>query len=648
MAADIWAVADLLRGDYKRHEYGQVILPFTLLRRLDAVMAPTRMAVRARDAALSMQNKEKLLEKTAGLPFFNVSKQDFTTIASDAPQVAKNLRDYINGFSPNVGEILARFDFDNQVTRLAEAKLLYPVVGRFKDMKDLDKLSNHEMGYVFEHLIRKFAEDSNETAGEHFTPREVIELMVNLLIAPDADTITGVRPVINILDPACGTGGMLTTAADHIKSINPDAEVYLFGQELNGESWAVCESEMLLRDQRGTIALGNSFSRDCFPHRRFDYLLANPPFGVEWKKVKDEVEAEAELGYAGRFGAGLPRINDGSFLFLQHMIAKMNPVEDNGTRLAIVFNGSPLFTGAAGSGESEIRRWILENDWLEGIVALPDQLFYNTGISTYFWILSNRKAPSLQGKVILLDARDQWEKMRKSLGDKRKEISPAQIKHITELYVNAVAVAADEGHPDHGKVKIFQTRDFGYHRITVERPLKLQFEITEDTLAALESSKPLARWEDRDTFADSVRRLLGTVWWTKKEASAALRSAAGPAGVLWPSRDAVLKGIWSAVSVADPEGEVQTDKDGNPLPDPDLRDYENVPLDEDIDAYFAREVTPHVPDAWIDRSKTKVGYEIPFTRHFYVYTPPRPLAEIDAELRDLEAQIQKLLGEVTG
>lgn len=647
MAADIWAVADLLRGDYKRHEYGQVILPFTVLRRLDAVMTPTREAVRARDAALSMQNKEKLLERTAGLPFYNVSKQDFTTIASDAASVVKNLRDYINGFSQSVRDILARFDFDNQITRLAESKLLYPVIGRFAEMKELNKLSNHQMGYVFEHLIRKFAEDSNETAGEHFTPREVIELMVNLLIAPDEATITGARPVINILDPACGTGGMLTTAADHIRAINPDAEIYLFGQEVNGESWAVCESEMLLRDQRSTIELGNSFSSDKFPARKFDYMLANPPFGVEWKKVKDEVEAEAEIGYAGRFGAGLPRINDGSFLFLQHMISKMNPIEGDGARLAIVFNGSPLFTGAAGSGESEIRRWILENDWLEGIVALPDQLFYNTGISTYFWILSNRKAEALRGKVVLLDARDQWEKMRKSLGDKRKLISDSQIKHVTELYVNVLAAAADPEHPDHRKVKIFGTRDFGYHRITVERPLELRFEITEDTLTALETSKPLARWDSLDAFVESVRGLLGTVWWTKKEASAALRAAARSAGVLWPSKDSVLKGIWSAVSVSDPEGEVQL-KDGKPLPDPDLRDYENVPLDEDIDAYFAREVIPHVPDAWIDHTKTKVGYEIPFTRHFYVYTPPRPLAEIDAELRNLEAQIQKLLGEVTG
>jgi type I restriction enzyme M protein len=647
MASDIWAVADLLRGDYKRHEYGQVILPFTVLRRLDAVMAPTREAVRARNVALSMQNKEKLLERTAGLPFYNVSKQDFTTIASDATSVAKNLRDYVNGFSENVREILGQFGFDNQVTKLAEAKLLYKVTGKFAAINDLDKLSSHEMGYVFEHLIRKFAEDSNETAGEHFTPREVIELMVNLLIAPDADTLTGTGQVINILDPACGTGGMLTTAADHIKSINPDAEVYLFGQELNGESWAVCESEMLLRNQRGTIKLGNSFSSDKFPRRKFDYMLANPPFGVEWRKVKEEIEAEAELGYAGRFGAGTPKISDGSFLFLQHMISKMDPVEDKGARLAIVFNGSPLFTGAAGSGESQIRRWILENDWLEGIVALPDQLFYNTGISTYFWILSNRKTEALRGKVILLDARDQWEKMRKSLGDKRKQIGADQIRHITELYMNALSVAEDEGHPDHGKVKIFGTRDFGYHRITVERPLKLRFEITEDTLAALESSKPLARWDGRDTYVSAMRDLLGSVWWTKKEASAALLAAARSSGTLWPSIASYQKAIWSAISIPDPEGEVQHERDGTPLPDPDLRDYENIPLGESIDAYFAREVTPHIPDAWIDESKTKVGYEIPFTRHFYVYAPPRPLTEIDAELRDLESQIQKLLGEVT-
>jgi type I restriction enzyme M protein len=647
MAADIWSVADLLRGDYKRHEYGGVILPFTLLRRLDAVMTPTRQAVRDRDAALTIENKQKLLELAAKLPFYNTSRQDFPTIASDSQNVAKNLRDYINGFSPNVRTILSRFDLDNEITRLAGAKILYEVVGKFASMRDLDRLSNHDMGYVFEHLIRKFAEDSNETAGEHYTPREVIKLMVNLLIAPDKDALTADGQVINILDPACGTGGMLTAAEEHIKSLNPNAKVYLFGQELNAESWAICEADMLMREQRGTIHFGNSFSEDGHRGRKFDYMLANPPFGVEWKKVKDAVEDEATLGHAGRFGAGLPRINDGSFLFLQHMLDKMDPAEGKGSRLAIVFNGSPLFTGAAESGESKIRQWLLENDWLEGIVALPDQLFYNTGISTYFWILSNRKSEKLRDKVILLDARDQWEKMRKSLGDKRKQISDDQIKHITELYVDAVKVAADAGHPDHAKVKIFGTRDFGYHRITVERPLKLRFEITEDTLTALGSAKALTKWDGRDALVETLRGVVGSVWRTKKDATNALHRAVVDSGAQWPGTAALKKAVWGALAVSDPEGEVQKDKDGTVLPDPDLRDYENIPLGEDIEEYFAREVTPHVPDAWIDHEKTKVGYEIPFTRHFYVYTPPRPLAEIDAELRELETQIQKLLGEVT-
>ncbi|MFN8076744.1 MAG: class I SAM-dependent DNA methyltransferase [Kineosporiaceae bacterium] len=650
MAGEIWKIADLLRGDYKRHEYGQVILPFTLLRRLDAVLAPTRKAVWERNERLGeIQNRDVLLQKAAKLPFYNVSKQSFATIAADPSAVAKNLRDYVNGFAPTVREILARFALDEQITRLVASKLLYQVAGRFAEIRDLDKMSNHDMGYVFEHLIREFAEASNETAGEHFTPREVIKLMVNLLIAPDADAIAAPGQVINILDPACGTGGMLSVAADRIKAMNPSAKVYLFGQELNAESWAICRADMLMGEHGSDIAFGNSFTYAPPTHRgkTFDYLLANPPFGVEWKKVKDEIEEEAELGYAGRFGAGLPRINDGSFLFLQHMISKMEPVEGKGARLAIVFNGSPLFTGAAGSGESRIRQWILENDLLEGIVALPDQLFYNTGISTYFWILSNRKDESLRDKVILLDARDQWEKMRKSLGDKRKQISDAQIEHITKVYTDALRVAADPDHVDHARVKVFRTRDFGYHRITVERPLKQRFEVTDDTLELLAASKPLGKWQHREAFVEALRPLLGQVWWTKAEAGKALREQANAAGILWPSNQAPLvKAIYASVAVSDPDGEVQMSKD-EVLPDPDLRDYENIPLDEDIDEYFQREVIPHVPDAWIDHTKTKVGYEIPFTRHFYVYTPPRPLAEIDAELRDLEAQIQKLLGEVT-
>ncbi|MBS2965264.1 SAM-dependent DNA methyltransferase [Actinocrinis puniceicyclus] len=650
LADFIWSVADLLRGDYKRHEYGQVILPLTVLRRLDCVMAPTREAVRARDAALQLENKDQILRMAAKLPFYNRSRQDFSTIGNDSATAKKNLIDYINGFSENVKEILDAYKFSQEVTRLHDSGLLYLVVRKFTDI-DLgpDAVDSHGMGYLFEELIRKFAEDSNETAGEHFTPREVIKLMVNLLIAPDEEEVKGAK-VINILDPACGTGGMLTTAEDHLKSINPHAEVYLFGQELNAESWAICRSDMLLRaqgDHEGEIAFGNSFSDDRHGGRTFDYMLANPPFGVEWKKVKDAVEREAARGHAGRFGAGTPRINDGSFLFLQHMISKMQPVERGGSRLAIVFNGSPLFTGAAESGESNIRRWILEFDWLEGIVALPDQLFYNTGISTYFWILSNRKRKELKGRVILLDARDQWAKMRKSLGDKRKEITEAQIADITRLYADAVTAASDPEHPGHSKVKVFRTRDFGYQRITVERPLKLRYEVSEDTLAALGEAKALAKFDARGELVEAFKPLLGTVWWTRKDAKNALHAAAAEAGIAWPASAALEKGLWGAIAISDPGGEVQMVK-GAPVPDADLRDFENVPLDEDVDEYVAREVLPHVPDAWVDKEKTKIGYEIPFTRHFYVYTPPRPLAEIDAELKDLEAQIQALLGEVTG
>ncbi|SCE94807.1 type I restriction-modification system subunit M [Micromonospora saelicesensis] len=646
LAGFIWSVADLLRGDYKQSEYGKVILPLTVLRRLDCVMAPTRKAVWDRDASLKLTNKDQLLRLAAGLPFYNTSKQSFETIGASAPDVAKNLTDYINGFSPNAREIVDKYEFHTQIARLQSAKLLYPVVQKFRDIDlSLERVDNHQMGYVFEELIRRFADASNETAGEHFTPREVIKLMVNLLIGPDSGHLTG-APVINVLDPACGTGGMLSAAEEVITSLNPRATVRLFGQELNAESYAICRSDMMLKGQDpSNIHLGNSFSDDGHEGQRFDYLLANPPFGVEWKKVKDEVDAEATLGHAGRFGAGLPRINDGSFLFLQHMISKMEPPEKGGSRIAIVFNGSPLFTGAAESGESNIRRWILENDLLEGVVGLPDQLFYNTGISTYFWILSNRKAENLKRKVILLDARDQWIKMRKSLGDKRKMISGEQVANITRLYGQALSIAEDEAHPDQGKVKVFQTTDFGYQRIAVERPLKLRFEITEETLAALAESKPLFRYAHRDELIGAFKPLLGTVWRTKAEAKDALHAAAVAGGVLWPT-GATAKAIMDTISLSDPDGEVQKVK-GEVVPDSDLRDYENVPLVEDVHEYFEREVRPHVPEAWIDESKTKIGYEIPFTRHFFVYKPPRPLAEIDAELRELESQIQALLSEVT-
>ncbi|MDG4829331.1 class I SAM-dependent DNA methyltransferase [Solwaraspora sp. WMMD1047] len=654
LANHAWSVADLLRGDYKQSDYGKVILPFTVLRRLECVLAPTREAVRETRQRFEGQDMDvaRFLRRAAGHSFFNTSSYTLKSIAADPSQTAKHLLAYIGAFSENAQQVLHRYEFPQQVRRLDSANLLYKVVGRFADL-DLDPatVSNHQMGYVFEELIRRFAEQSNETAGEHFTPREVIELMVNLLVAPDDDALSVPGVVRTVMDPACGTGGMLSAAEEHITKLNSSATVEVFGQELNPESWAICRSDMMIKGQDPeNIKFGNSFSDDGHRNARFDYLLANPPFGVEWKKVKDEIEDEYErLGESGRFGAGLPRINDGSLLFLQHMISKMKPVTaegKGGSRLAIVFNGSPLFTGAADSGESRIRRWILENDWLEAIVALPDQLFYNTGISTYFWILTNRKLPDHRGKVILLDAREYFAKMRKSLGDKRKYLTGEQIAEITRLYGEALQVADDPEHPQHAKVKVFANEDFGYRRITVERPLKLRFEVTDETLTRVRESKPIARALDVDAFATTLKPLVGRSWGTKRAAWDALRQAMAEAGVLWPSAAPFAKALREAIGVRDPEGEVQQVK-GAPEPDPELRDYENVPLHEDVDEYLRREVLPHVPDAWIDHTKTKIGYEIPFTRHFYVYKPPRPLAEIDAELKALEAEIQVLLGEVT-
>ncbi|MEV0015186.1 type I restriction-modification system subunit M [Streptomyces tendae] len=660
LANHAWSVADLLRGDYKQSDYGKVILPFTVLRRLECVLEPTREKVIETVAKFAGQDIDTghFLRRASGHSFYNKSDLTLRKIAADPQNAAKNLQIYVGAFSDNAREVLDKYEFNQQVRKLDGANLLYQVIGRFTDL-DLhpDVVPNHNMGYIFEELIRRFAEQSNETAGEHFTPREVIKLMVNLLVAPDADALTVPGVVRTVMDPACGTGGMLSAADDRIKALNPDATVEVYGQELNPESWAICRSDLMIKGQDPeNIRFGNSFSDDGHARRKFDYILANPPFGVEWKKVKEEVEYEHKsLGDAGRFGAGLPRINDGSLLFLQHMISKMKPVDVNGgggSRIAIVFNGSPLFTGAADSGESKIRRWILENDWLEAIVALPDQLFYNTGISTYFWILTNRKDADHKGKVVLLDARDQWQKMRKSLGDKRKELGdgtngrPDHIGDITRLYAEAVQVAKDPEHPLHCKVKVFANEDFGYQRITVERPLKLRFELTEETLAALAEAKPVAKLERSEEFVAAVRTLLGSSWATKSDAFIALKDAVVAAGLTWPSGAPFAKAVREAIGVRDPEGEVQKVK-GAAEPDADLRDYENVPLGEDVEEYLKREVLPHVPDAWIDHAKTKIGYEIPFTRHFYVYKPPRPLAQIDAELKSLEAEIQALLGEVT-
>ena len=561
LSAFIWSVADLLRGDYKQSDYGKVILPFTVLRRLDCVLEATKPAVLAELEAKTKLgvNPEPFLLRKSGHKFYNQSPLDMPKLLGDPDNISHNLFTYVQGFSEDVRDIFEHFEFQAQVERLSKAGLLYQVAEKFAQI-DLhpDKVSNAQMGSVFEELIRKFAEISNETAGEHFTPREVIRLMVNLIFVEDDAVLAKPGVVRTLYDPTAGTGGMLSVAGEYLAELNPQARLTGYGQELNPESHAICKADMLIKGQDvANIAFGNTLSEDGHPHQKFDYMLANPPFGVEWKKVEKEVRKEHEQrGFDGRFGPGLPRVSDGSMLFLLHLLSKMRPAVDGGSRFGIVLNGSPLFTGGAGSGESEIRRYVLENDLVEAIVGLPNDMFYNTGIGTYVWIISNRKPKARQGKVQLIDASGMWQKMRKSLGSKRKELSDAHIDHITQLFGRFEEASDEAGKPIS---RIFDNEAFGYHTITVERPL----------------------------------------------------------------RDAEGKVVL---------GERGKQK-GKPQPDSALRDTENVPLTEDVGEYFKREVLPHAPDAWIDPDKTKVGYEIPFNRHFYVFKPPRPLAEIDADLK---------------
>lgn len=576
LSSFIWSVADLLRGDYKQSEYGRVILPFTVLRRLDCVLEPTKEAVLKEQAKREAAgiNPEPFLLKKAQQLFYNTSPLDLKKLMGDQDNILENLGAYIEAFSPAVREIFECFDFHVQAQRLAKANLLYLVTEKFANI-DLhpEVVPNEQMGHVFEELIRKFAEISNETAGEHFTPREVIRLMVNLLFIEDDAALTKPGIVRSIYDPTAGTGGMLSVAQDHLAEQNPEARLVMYGQELNAESYAICKADMLIKGQDiSHIKHGNTLSDDGLPGQLFDYMLSNPPFGVEWKKIQKEIKKEHQQeGFNGRFGPGLPRVSDGSLLFLMHLISKMRPAKDGGSRFGIVLNGSPLFTGGAGSGESEIRRYVLENDLLEAIIGLPTDMFYNTGISTYVWIVTNRKPKHRQGKVQLIDASGMWQKMRKSLGSKRKELSDDHIEEITRLFGNAKQASRKDA--DGQKVplsRIFKNEDFGYHTITVERP-------------------------QRDEQGNIVKETRGK-------------------------------------------------KKGQPKPDTSLRDTEEVPLGEDIDAYFQREVLPHVPDAWIDEEKTKIGYEIPFNRHFYVFKPPRELAEIDAELKEVTDRIVEMIG----
>jgi type I restriction enzyme M protein len=570
LSSFIWAVADRLRGDYKQSEYGKVILPFTVLRRMDCVLEPTKETVLAEFAKQKKAgiNPEPFLLRKSGTSFYNTSLMDMKKLMGDPDHIKENLFSYIQAFSSSVRDIFERFEFHTQIERLAKCGLLYQVAEKFANI-DLhpETVSNSQMGLVFEELIRKFAEISNETAGEHFTPREVIRLMVNLLFVEDDDVLSKPGVVRTIYDPTAGTGGMLSVAGEYLAEHNPQARLTMFGQELNDESYAICKADMLIKGQDvRNIVAGNTLSDDGHPHKSFDYMLSNPPFGVEWKKVEKEIRKEYETqGHNGRFGPGLPRVSDGSLLFLLHLISKMRLAKDGGSRFGIVLNGSPLFTGGAGSGESEIRRYVLENDLLEAIIGLPTDMFYNTGISTYIWILSNRKPEPRKGKLQLIDASSFWQKMRKSLGSKRKELSDEHIAEITRLFGN-FQEASKDGAPIS---RIFRNEDFGYRTITVERPL---------------------------------------------------RDEAG--NILFATK-----------------GKLK----GKPQPDSELRDTENVPLSENVDTYFKREVLPHVPDAWIDHEKTKVGYEIPFNRHFYVFKPPRPLEEIDAELKTVSARIMTML-----
>ncbi len=626
----IWSIAELLRGDYKQSEYGKVVLPFTVLRRLDCVLVPTKDAVQAQlenlPENIDETMRETMLNMASGHSFHNTSPFTFERLLDDPDNIAANLNNMINGFSYDARDIfIDRFNLPEQVVRLDRDNLLYLIVSRFAQA-DLhpDRVSNLQMGYIFEELIRRFSEQSNETAGEHFTPREVIRLMVNLLFLEDEAALTQRGIIRKLYDPACGTGGMLSIAEDYLRELNPEASLIVYGQELNDESYATCKSDMMIKGQDAkNIHPGNSFTEDGLPDEQFDYMLSNPPFGVDWKKVASEIKDEANhLGYRGRFGAGLPRVSDGSLLFVQHMISKFNQNGDL-SRLAVVLNGSPLFTGSAGSGESEIRRWIIENDYLEAIIALPTDMFYNTGIATYIWIITNQKTPQRKGKVQLINATDFHVAMIQSLGSKRKQISDQQIAEITQLFGDFEDVK--------GRVKIFDNVDFGYQRITIERPFKRNFQVCEDRMEMLKSARSFTRLPQQQRILEVLGTLEGDYKYKNRDEFIGILTDVFT-GAQVNITAAQLKLIYQSLSEYDETADVCTNRKGEPESDPDLRDYENVPLREDIDVYFEREVQPHVPEAWIDYSKTKVGYEIPFNRYFYVFKPPRPLDEIGADL----------------
>lgn len=642
-ASFVWGVADKLRGTYKRHEYGKVILPFVVLRRLDCTLEATKAEVLKKAESLKSEDvsRDFLLQKVSGYAFYNTSPYDLQKLLGDPNNLKSNLQAYIAGFSPNVRDVFERYEFDAQINRLDESDLLMIVIQEFLKV-DLhpEVVDNAQMGHIFEELIGKAMEASNEEAGEYFTPRDVVRLMVNLLFTRDDEALSKSGIVRSIYDPTAGTGGMLSVAEDHIRGLNPDAQLTLYGQEFNAESYAIAKTDLIIKGQSAdNMFFGDTLTNDGHWDKTFDYGLANPPFGVEWKKQQDSVNKEYEQrGFNGRFGAGLPRVSDGSLLFLLHLVSKMRPVAEGGGRIGIVLNGSPLFTGNAGSGESEIRKWLLENDLVEAIVALPKDMFYNTGIATYIWILDNDKPKERKGLVQLINAVNYYEKLRKNIGDKRNELSQQNINDIVKMY-DTFKESKDS--------KIFKNTDFGFTTVVIEQPLRQNWAITEDRLQKALSAKALEKLE-----TGTLRKLeLAMESEAKKDSSITkdpelfsirIKNAVAELGL----NATQLKALTSGFAERDRTAPIQTNPKGKTLPDTELRDSENVALFQDIDAYIEQEVAPHLREFWLDRSKDKVGYEIPFTRYFYEYIAPRPLDAIDSELNELLREITKLLKDV--
>lgn len=639
----IWTTADeVLRGDYKPHEYGSVILPFTVMRRIDCVLEPTKAKVleTAAKHAKSDIDPAFFFEKaTSGLKFWNTSKFDFATLANDSAGIKKNILDYVGGFSESIRDIFDYYKTIDLINDLARKNLLFLLVQKFAKVNlHPDVVSNADMGQAFEELIRRFSEQSNETAGEHYTPRDAIRLAVELLFATDEDpTLSKEHRIVKLYDPTAGTGGMLSVAEEHLKHFNSTVDVLPYGQELNEQTYAICKADMLIKGQDiSKIVLGNTLSNDAFPNEKFDYMLSNPPYGVDWKKVKDDVETEAKkLGFKGRFGPGLPRISDGQMLFLEHLISKMHPKGSGETsRIGIVMNGSPLFSGGAGSGESEIRRYVLENDLLEVIIALPTEMFYNTGISTYIWILSNNKEQRRIGKVQLINATDFYSKMRRSLGNKRREVTRDNIADIVNEY---------SAFNDSEISKILRNEELGYNTIVVELPLRLSFQVTSERLHILDNEPTLTK--NGVNFPDLQKALLsiGEDRFLSRDAffdrlDTALKSAKLSLKALQ------YRAVWQAFSERDASADICVNNKGEPEADPDLRDTENVPLGQDVDEYMLREVVPHAPEAWIDKAKTKTGYAIPVGRYFFQPKKPRHLSDIDSAIAKVTAKIAATLG----